>query len=246
MLQVTNDRFMRWKAGVDKAAAASENRKIVASILKENPKFDLSAWPSASAFLFYRHAHKLIGASDPKKFGLRDDNDATFSFQGGYSRKCAYLKHYAELPHSDRGTYSKLTWGINRIDVSPKPKDLPPGTYTLRVRAGTVEGTPSQRHFIEIGHPQRVNQVPAGFAGFPISSHQVTGTIEQPEIIETRVGSAFLPKRPGEICSHEDTKEPTQNDGNTYDFATIPSCLRAFACDPTSNVCFICRRSAVF
>ena len=108
-MRQTNDRFLRWKAGVDKAAAAPENRKIVARILKENPKFDLSSWPSPSAFLFYRHAHKLIGAPDPKKFGFRDDNDATFSFQGGYSRKYAYMKHYAELPHSDRGTYLKLT-----------------------------------------------------------------------------------------------------------------------------------------
>ena len=182
-----NDRFMRWKAGVDKAAAASENKKIVAKILKENPKFDLSAWPSASAFMFYRHAHKLIGAPDPKKFGFRDDNDATFSFQGGYSRKYAYMKHYAELPHSDRGTYLKLTWGIQRIDVTPKPKNLPPGTYRMRVRAGVVEGSPSYRHFIEIGHPQRLNRVPGGFAGFPISSHQVNGTIEQPRVIETRV-----------------------------------------------------------
>ena len=186
-LEATHDRFMHWKAGVDEAAAAPENRKIMAEILEENPKFDLSTWPSASAFLFYRHAHKLIGAPDPKKFGFRDDNDATFSFQGGYSRKHAYIKHYAELPHTDRGTYLKLTWGIQRIDVTPKPKNLPPGAYSMRVRAGVVEGSPSFRHFIEIGHPQRVNQVPAGFASLPISSHQVTGTIEQPEVIETRL-----------------------------------------------------------
>ncbi|WP_145368155.1 DUF1592 domain-containing protein [Maioricimonas rarisocia] len=186
-LEETYDRFMRWKAGVDKAAAAPENREIVAEILKENPKLDLSDWPSPAAFQFYRHAHKLIGAPDPTEFGFRDDNDATFSFQGGYSRKYAYLKHYAELPHSDRGTYLKLAWGIRRIDVSPKPKNLPPGTYTMRVRAGVVEGTPSYRHFIEIGHPQRVNQVPVGFEGVPISSHQVTGTIERPEVIETQL-----------------------------------------------------------
>ena len=186
-LEETYDRFMHWKTGVDEAAAAPENQEIVARILKENPNIDLSAWPSASAFQFYRHAHKLIGAPDPKTFGFKDDNDATFSFQGGYSRKYAYLKHYAELPHSDRGTYLKLTWGIQRIDVTPKPKHLPPGTYKLRVRAGVVEGSPSFRHFIQIGHPQRVNQVPAGFASLPISSHQVTGTIEQPEVIETRL-----------------------------------------------------------
>jgi hypothetical protein len=102
-MEETNDRFMRWKAGVDQAAAASENRKIVARILKENPKFDLSAWPSASAFLFYRHAHKLNGAPDPKEFGFRDDNDATFSFQGGYP-------HY----HHDRpaGSIRQRDWKL--------------------------------------------------------------------------------------------------------------------------------------
>ena len=39
-MQETNDRFLRWKAGVDKAAAAPENKEIMAAILKENPKFD--------------------------------------------------------------------------------------------------------------------------------------------------------------------------------------------------------------
>ena len=27
-----------------------------------------------------------------------------FSFQGGYNRTYAYMKHYLELPHSDHGT----------------------------------------------------------------------------------------------------------------------------------------------
>ena len=184
-LEEARDRFMTWKAGVDMAAAAPENREIMAEILRENPKFDLSAFPAASGFLFYRHAHKLIGAPNPKKFGFRDNNAATFSFQGGYSRKYAYLKHYAELPYSDRGTYLKLTWGIQRIDILPPETKLVPGTYRMRIRAGAVEGSPKSRRFIEIGHPQRVNQVPAGFAGHPISVHHVTGTIRQPDVIET-------------------------------------------------------------
>lgn len=211
-MEETNDRFMRWKAGVDKAAAAPENRKIVAKILKENPKFDLSAWPSASAFLFYRHAHKLIGAPDPKKFGFRDDNDATFFFQGGYSRKYAYMKHYAELPHSDRGTYLKLVWAIQRIDISPKPKNLPPGRYTLKVRAGAVERSTLFRRFIEIGHPQRVNGVPAGFAGMPISSHQVTGTVDEPEIIVTQVEVGAHTQREFGIQERQPTNKKSLRD----------------------------------
>jgi hypothetical protein len=181
------ERFFLWKAGVDKAVEAPENREIVARILKKNPTLDPSAFPAAPGYQFYLHAQELIGAPDPVDFGFRDDNRAVFLYQGGYIRRHALLKHYAELPRSDRGTYLKTAWGIQRIDVSPDPQNLPPGTYNLRVRAGTVEGSPSTRHFIDIGHPQHVNNVPAGFAALPISSHQVTGTTEQPEIIETQM-----------------------------------------------------------
>ena len=184
-LEENRDRFMRWKAGVDKAVEAPENKAITARILEENPEYDPSAFPAPAGYRFYQHAQELIGAPDPKAFGFTDDNKAVFSFQGGYVRKHAYLKYYSELPQSDQGTYLKLAWGIQRIDVLPAPEDIPPGTYKLRLRAGAVEGSSASRHFIEIGHPQRVNQVPAGFSGLPIRSLQVTGTVDKPEIIET-------------------------------------------------------------
>ncbi|MEO2012832.1 MAG: DUF1592 domain-containing protein [Fuerstiella sp.] len=181
-LEETYERYLLWKAGVDKAAVAPENREVMDKLREKYPTLE-----EGSRVRLYQNANLLSGMPDAKEFGFRDANSAAFSFQGGYGRSYAYLKHYAELPYSDRGTYLKLTWAIQRIDVSPKPKNLPPGKYTLKVRAGAVEGSPSSRRFIEIGHPQRVNGVPAGFAGMPISSHQVTGTIEEPEIIETQV-----------------------------------------------------------
>jgi hypothetical protein len=54
----------------------------------------------------------------------------------------------------------------------------------MRVRVGAAKGTPASRRFIQIGHPQR--QVPRnrGLDGSAISSHQVSGTIENPETIE--------------------------------------------------------------
>ena len=48
------------------------------------------------------------------------------------------MKRYLEFPNSDRGAYLKLAWGIQRIDVLPDPKNVPPGTYKLRIRAGAV------------------------------------------------------------------------------------------------------------
>lgn len=181
-LEEEYERYLLWKAEVDTAALAPENQEVIEKIREKHKLTDL-----ADSVRLYQNANLLSGIPDAKEFGFRDANDASFSFQGGYDRTYAYMKHYAELPQSDRGTYLKLAWAIQRIDVTPKPENLPPGTYTLRIRAGAVEGSPSSRHFIEIGHPQRVNGVPAGFSSLPLSSHQVTGTVKNPEIIETQV-----------------------------------------------------------
>ena len=176
------ERYLLWKAEVDKAALLPENEAVLAQLREKYKLDDLT-----DSVRLYQNANMLKGVPNAQKFGFIDANAASFSYKGGYGRTHAYMKHYLDLPHSARGTYLKLAWAIQRIDVTPKPEDLPPGTYKLRVRAGVVEGSPSERHFIEAGHPQRVNQVPAGFAAPPISSHQVTGTIENPEIIETTV-----------------------------------------------------------
>ena len=79
----------------------------------------------------------------------------------------------------------KLAHGTGRIIVPPKKKELPPGSYVLRVRVGAVEGTPAERRFIQVGHPQRqIESRNWGLEGRAISTHQVTGTIENPETIE--------------------------------------------------------------
>ena len=76
-----------------------------------------------------------------RSLGFVDGNDASFSFQGVYDRSYAYMKHYLELPNSDQGTYLKTrTWGIQRIDLIPDPKDVPSGTYKLRIRSGNRKG----------------------------------------------------------------------------------------------------------
>jgi len=196
-------RYLLWKAEVDKAAALPEN-KVVLAQLREKFKID----DLTDNLRLYQNANLLKGGPDPTKFGFTDANKASFSFQGGYGRTHAYMKHYLKLPNSDRGTYLKLAWAIQRIDVSPKPENVPPGTYRLRIRAGAVKGSDPSRHFIEIGHPQRVNQVPAGFSSKPLASLQVTGTEDNPEIIETtlEIGS----KTPREFGIQERRPEGNQ------------------------------------
>ncbi|MEO1994128.1 MAG: DUF1592 domain-containing protein, partial [Planctomycetaceae bacterium] len=156
-----------------------ENRARLVKLRKEYPRM-------AHPISFYRYAHLLDGTPDPKDFGFRDAQRAEFSERGGYLRKFAYFKHYVDLPHNDQGTYLKTTWGTCRIVIKP-PGQMPPGTYSLRLRAGLAKGAPAFRHFVEVGHPQRRTGQKKGLEGFPISSHQITGTIERPEIVETQL-----------------------------------------------------------
>jgi hypothetical protein len=181
-MEETYGRYLGWKAGVDKAALAPENQKVLEQIRKNYKLTDLT-----DNVRLYQNANLLKGVPDPKKFGFKDAHAASFSYQSGMGRTYPYLKHYAELPLSNRGTYLKLGWGIKRIDITPPEDKLVPGTYKLRIRAGSVKGSDPNRHFIQIGHPQRINGALAGFVGKPISGHQVTGTTENPEIIETTV-----------------------------------------------------------
>lgn len=202
-MEETYKRYLLWKAEVDKAAALPENKEVLAQLLEKYKLDDLT-----DNVRLYQNADLLKGTPDAKKFGFRDANAASFSYQGGYGRTYAYMKHYLDLPNSDRGTYLKLAWAIQRIDVTPKPENVPPGTYKLRIRAGAVKGSDPSRHFIEVGHPQRVNQVPAGFASKPLASLQVTGTEDNPEIIETTlvIGS----KTPREFGIQERRPEGNQ------------------------------------
>ena len=181
-MEETYKRYLGWKAGVDKAALAPENQENIEQIRKKYKLTDLTG-----NLRLYQNANLLKGILDAKKFGFKDANEASFSYQGGYGRSYAYLKHYSELPLSDRGTYLKLGWGIQRIDITPPKDKLVPGNYKLKIRAGSVKGSDPNRHFIQIGYPQRNNGVLAGFVGKPISGHQVNGTTENPEIIETIV-----------------------------------------------------------
>ncbi|MCG6155870.1 DUF1592 domain-containing protein [Rubinisphaera margarita] len=176
-IEERQERFARWKKGVDEAARTPENQAIIAEIRKTNRLID---HPNR----FYTFADRLQGTPDPRDFGFSDAQKAAAS-DPSRSRSLALHKHYVSLPHRDRGTYLKLAHGTGRIIVPPKKKNLAPGSYVLRVRVGVVEGTPAERRFIQVGHPQRqIESRNWGLEGPAISTHQVSGTIENPEMIE--------------------------------------------------------------
>ena len=174
------EKWLPWKEGVDKAAEAPENQGIVAALRKQHPDYD------SDPVLKYKKAGLLKGAPDPRDYGGSDPINAVAALYSPYRRYHSYMKHYAELPHNDRGAYLQLSRGIQRFDVHPDPKDVPSGTYKLRIRVGAVKGSDPSRHFIEIGHPQKLNGTSPGFTKL-LSTQPISGTIENPEIIEVNV-----------------------------------------------------------
>ena len=186
-LEDTFERFARWKKGVDEAAKTPENQALIAEIGKKEPQI-------LHPLRFYRFAGRLKGMPDARDFGFEEAHAPTTA-NPEWPNLHAYLKHYASLPHRDTGAYLKPTKGTGRVIVSPEK--LPLGNYTLRVRVGAVEGSDPSRHFIQVGHPQRQYTAAKwdhGLEGRAISTHQVSGTVEKPEIIEIplQVGSDTL------------------------------------------------------
>ena len=174
----THERFVRWQAGVDKAAAAPENQAILAELRKKDPRLN-----DPGSIVLYNHADLLKGAPKAKDFGLGDALLAAFGNQR-YLNVAPYLRHYLSLPARDQGAYLTLTEGYMRIDMKP-PASLPPGKYRLRMRAGAVEGTPPERHFIEIGTPDE-GRIKWNLKSI-LSSHQITGTVSKPQILEVPI-----------------------------------------------------------
>ncbi|MDF1861730.1 MAG: DUF1592 domain-containing protein, partial [Verrucomicrobiales bacterium] len=171
------ERYAQWQKGVDKVARTPENQAIIAEIAKKEPDI-------LDPLRFYQFADRLKGSPDARDFGFEDVR-APRSANRDWPNLYAYYKHYADLPHRDTGSYLKPTKGTGRVIVSPEK--LPIGNYTLRVRAGAVEGSDPERHFIDVGHPQRIYtgiDWDWGLEGRPISTNQVTGTIAEPQVIE--------------------------------------------------------------
>ena len=70
-LEETYQRYLLWKAEVDKAAQAPENQKVIEQIREKYKLDDLT-----DNVRLYQNADLLKGGPDAKKFGFRDANQA--------------------------------------------------------------------------------------------------------------------------------------------------------------------------
>lgn len=166
-------RFQKWCAAIDEAAKKPENADIAKKL-----RDDLNV--KQSPHLFYSRFAEIKHAPPPTQFGFRDVDDAQFA-RSEHTYHHQYYADYAKLPQRDTGTWLML-YSLGRYTGITAPEKWPAGEYTLRVRLAASDESPKERRFIEIGTGK------ADAADFNVlSSHQVTGTLANPQTLEIPV-----------------------------------------------------------
>ena len=162
-------RHTKWTRQVDLAAQLPENVKV-AGELREKTKDKPEK--------FYLEWEKIKGAPSPKEFGFPDAIDANM-MNGRWENYVPQAADYLTLPKAKTGTYLGVAQLHHRWVSVSVPKDWPAGEYKVRVRlAATAEG-PVERRFVDFLSDYPSNQV--------LNTHQVTGTMEAPQILEIPV-----------------------------------------------------------
>lgn len=183
-------KYVQWSHAVDAAAARSENKEASAAIrtaMKHEPPWN-----------FYHSWKKIAAAPSPSEFGFADAETATHIGQSALNL-LPYQSYFLTQPELKTGAFLTIRDnGVNPIWYFPVGGDWPTGEYLIRIRIAATKQAAPQRRFVEFGvHATH------------LSTHEVLGTMESPQILEipftltkSRTGSFFVRER-GTMDSNE-------------------------------------------
>jgi hypothetical protein len=184
-----HDNYARWAAAVDEAAKRPENIQVTRQLRKKAKKpRPSSGVPYPTPLLFYLDWDQVAGAPSPTNFGFSDAQRAFFE-ELQYQKYYSYYMDYQLLPQRKTGAWLLFYQAYREAYVSAD-ESWPIGRYTLRMRVAANAAAPAERRFVEVG------QLGSNVSDFTVlSAHQVTGTLEQPQIIELSVNVTATGKR---------------------------------------------------
>jgi hypothetical protein len=164
------DRYLKWTAAVDAAAARPENAESADRIRaekKDDPRHLHTQW------------EKIEGAPSPTAFGFTDAIHAEQMGRRDWDHFVPHHRAYVEHPLAKSGSFLTIDDAyVNSRQIFQLPGDWPAGDYVLRVRIAAMDGIPRERRFVEFGP-----QDPSGVCTVS-STHEVTGTAAQPQVLE--------------------------------------------------------------
>ena len=164
-----HERYDAWTKAVDEAAARPENATIVATIAAEK---------KGNVTYRYYQWQRIPGAPSPEKFGYLDAIHADEQGRRNWVHSAPQQRAYLANPATKTGSF--LTYAdvfANPYQPFSIPGGWPAGKYTIRVRIAATSDTPKSRHFVEFG-PMH---------GAVASTHEVTGTMAKPQVLEIPV-----------------------------------------------------------
>ena len=163
-------RYEKWTAAVEAAAQRPENAEI-AAVIRAEKKNDVPH--------LYSQWRRIKGAPSPKDFGFVDEVNADQMGRRDWDHYVPHHRAYVEHPMTKTGAFLTIEdVAVNPYHAFRIPGDWPAGDYLVRVRIAATKDTPVSRHFVEFG-----SQHDTGVRAM-ISSHQITGTMEKPQVLE--------------------------------------------------------------
>lgn len=129
-------------------------------------------------------AHKMWKAAKDRPtsdFGIIDEGELKFRMTV-WERNTAPMIDYLTRPETKTGALLTLNEPNGQVALTI-PDEMPSGRYRIRVRAGSLPGADLSRCFLEIG--QRGKSL--NDAINLMDCRRISGTYEQPEILETEI-----------------------------------------------------------
>jgi hypothetical protein len=207
-------KYADWTSAVDEVASRPEHAASAADLRKR-----LAGRGDATP-MFYREWDRLVGDPAVKLFGFNDANSLDFFGRNSAERNLGTLRNYYQQPHTDTGVYLGCHFVYNHL-AHGIPNSWPPGEYVCRYRIAAAPDAPWHRRFVQFGIKGN------GLDNFDLlSTHEVTGTFENPQILEVKVSVGKGLNRVFSIREKRRIKRGTDN-------AVFEASFRETGCGPT-------------
>lgn len=195
-----NAKYVAWTQAIDELAKLPEHADVVADITKRmGGRGDFKSQ-------YYREWDRLVGKPDVKDYGYNDAGSLDFFGRDSALKSLPTLRDYYERPATDTGVYLGCHM-VHNTESHKIPDRWPPGEYIYRYRIAATDDAEWHQRFVQFGTKGK------GLDNFDLmSTHQVTGTLDHPQILEVKVQVGSGLDRIYSIREKRRIKRGTDND----------------------------------
>jgi hypothetical protein len=204
-----NAKYVAWTAAIDELAKLPEHADVVADITKRmGGRGDFKSQ-------YYREWDRLVGKPDVKQYGYNDAGSLDFFGRDAALKSLPTLQDYSTRPATDSGVYLGCHM-VHHTESHKIPDAWPPGEYIYRYRIAATDDAEWHQRFVQFGIKGR------GLDNFDLmSTHEVTGTLDKPQILEVKVRVGSGADRIFSIREKRRIKRGTDNDRFMNSFRKI-------------------------